>query len=74
MWLDECVNDLFKAGVQDDHLPLIYEANSKNQVAVKTPFGKTERKLVEKSSLTGRSFWSTRVFRVLKECSECSES
>ena len=48
MWLDECVNDLFKAGVQDDHLALIYQANSKNQVAVKTPFGKTERRMVEK--------------------------
>ena len=45
MWLDECVNDLFKAGMKDDHLYLLYKANSMNQVAVKTPFGKTERKL-----------------------------
>ena len=48
MWLEECMNDLWEAGVQDDHLALLYKANSKNQVAVKTPFGKTERKLVEK--------------------------
>ena len=23
MWLDECMHDLFKAGVQDDHLALL---------------------------------------------------
>ena len=56
MWLDECVNDLFKAGVQDDHLAVLYEANSKNQVAVKTPFGKTERRMVEKIVLQGEVF------------------
>ena len=56
MWLDECVNDLFKAGMQDDHLSLLYKANSMNQVAVKTPFGKTERKSVEKIVMQGEVF------------------
>ena len=56
MWLDKCINDLFKAGVQDDHLALLYQANSKNQVAVKTPFGKTERRMVEKIVLQGEVF------------------
>ena len=48
MWLDECMNDLFKAGVQDDHLALLYKANIINQVSVKTPFGKTEANCVGK--------------------------
>ena len=56
MWLDECINDLFKAGVRDDQLALIYQANSENQVAVKTPFGKTERRNVEKIVLQGEVF------------------
>ena len=43
MWLDECANDLFKAGMKDDQLNLLYKAISHNQVAVKTPFGKSER-------------------------------
>ena len=38
MWLDECINDLYEAGITDDSLALIYEANKNNQVAVKTPF------------------------------------
>ena len=28
MWLQETMNDLFEAGVQDDQLALLYEANS----------------------------------------------
>ena len=56
MCLDECINDLFKAGVRDDQLALIYQANSENQVAVKTPFGKTERRNVEKIVLQGEVF------------------
>ena len=35
MWLDECINHLFEAGIDDDFLALIYEANKKNQVAIK---------------------------------------
>ena len=41
MWLEECMNDLWNAGLRDDHLSLLYKANSQNQVAIKTPFGKT---------------------------------
>ena len=35
MWLKECINDLYNAGVTDDALALIFEANKNNQVAVK---------------------------------------
>ena len=47
MWLKECANDLVSAGTKDSHLNLLYKTNSQNQVAVKTSFGKTERKSVE---------------------------
>ena len=30
MWLNECINDLFEACIDDDSLALIYEANKKN--------------------------------------------
>ena len=29
MWMEECINDLWEAGVQDDHLTLIYKINEK---------------------------------------------
>ena len=49
-------NDLWDAGVQDDHLALIYEINSKVDVAVKTPFGLTERKQIEKVVMQGEVY------------------
>ena len=56
MWMDECINDLWEAGVQDDHLALIYEINSKVDVAVKTPFGLTERRQIEKVVMQGEVY------------------
>ena len=34
LWLEECCNHLFEAGVSDDKLALIYEGNSVNEVAI----------------------------------------
>ena len=49
LWLEECCNDLFEAGVQDDEIALIYKKiNSNNKISVKTPFGESERKRIEK--------------------------
>ena len=74
MWLEESINDLFEAGIQDNSLATIYEANSKNKVAVKTPFGITERRLVEKIVLQGEVFGplecSVTVDTFGKECLE----
>ena len=53
MWLQETMNDLFEAGVQDDQLALLYEANSKVKVAVKTPSGLTKRVLMKEIILQG---------------------
>jgi hypothetical protein len=48
LWLEECCNDLFEAGVVDDKLALIYEGNSTNRVAVKSPAGITERMRIDR--------------------------
>ena len=72
MWMDECINDLWDAGVQDDHLALIYEINSKVDVAVKTPFGPTGRKVIEKVVMQGEVYGplccSVQVDTFGKEC------
>ena len=54
--MDECINDLYDAGIVDDKLALIYEANKVNNVAVKTPFGLSKRETVEKIVLQGEVF------------------
>ena len=47
------LNSLFEAGVKDDLLPLIYEANRINHIAVKTPGGLTERKEIHNKIMQG---------------------
>ena len=78
LWLEECCNDLFEAGVKDDKIALIYKMNSKNQVAVKTPFGVSEQKTVERIVLQGENFGplqcSVTVDTFGKECIEESKN
>ena len=56
MWLKECINDLYNAGVTDDSLALIFEANKNNKVAVNTPAGLSERESVSEIVLQGEVF------------------
>ena len=74
MCLEETMNDLFEAGVTDDHLALLYEANKVVNVAVKTPAGLTVRERIEKIILQGDVFGpiecSVSVDTFGKECLE----
>ena len=56
MWLEEAMNDLFEAGLDDDKIAVIYEANKTNQVAINTPSGLTERKIIKQIVLQGDVF------------------
>ena len=48
LWLEECMNNLFEAGIDDDNLAMIYEANRNINVAVSTPNGLTTRDNIER--------------------------
>ena len=50
------MNDLYEAGVTDDNLAVIYQANKEIDVAVKTPTGLTIRKKIKKIILQGDVF------------------
>ena len=50
------MNDLFEAGIDDENLALIYEANKSINVAIKTPSGLTAREQIEKIVLQGDVF------------------
>ena len=56
MWMEECINDLWEAGIQDDHLALIYKINEEVDVAVKTPFGLTSRKQIGSIIMQGEVY------------------
>ena len=34
LWLDECLNDFYEAGIHDDKLALIHKGNQMNYVSV----------------------------------------
>ena len=53
MWLAETMNDLFEAGVKDDQLALIHEANKEVKVAIKPPNGLTDRVVMKEIILQG---------------------
>ena len=36
LWLSECINDLYDAGVENDNLALLYNSNKNAKVAIKT--------------------------------------
>ena len=42
LWLEDCINSLWRCGVDDDILYLIYLLNRKANIIVKTPFGNTQ--------------------------------
>ena len=43
LWLEQCCNDMYEVGIQDEKLAMIYESNRANKVAVQTPVGLSER-------------------------------
>ena len=43
LWVEECINDMFEAGFDNDKLPLIYIANQNARIAVKSSTGKSQR-------------------------------
>ena len=74
MWLEEVINDLYEAGIKNNNLAIIYEANKVNQVSVQTPHGPTERVRVERIVMQGETFapleCSVQVDSIGKECIE----
>ena len=48
-----CLNSFYEAGIQDDMLALIYEANKSNVISVKTPSGNTKKATISNKIMQG---------------------
>jgi hypothetical protein len=53
LWLEECLNHLYEAGIDDDKFPLLFEVDRNINMAVKTPSGITARENIERIVLQG---------------------
>ena len=61
--LEEGILDLYEAGIRDDTLKILYEANKKVHMSVKTDDGLTDRTEIQSSILQGDT-WGTTVASV----------
>ena len=53
LWLKECVNDLYEAGLNNDKLPLLFKTNKDAKVAVRTPSGTTDLLNISETVMQG---------------------
>ena len=53
MWLEECINALYEAGLQNDKLNILYLTSSTAKVAIKTSTGITDRTTILKIVMQG---------------------
>ena len=53
LWLEECINDLYDSGLDNDKLPLLFMENSNAKIAVKTSSGLSKRKSIKNIVMQG---------------------
>ena len=53
LWMQECINDLFDSGFQNDKLSLLFLENQNAQIAIKTPQGVSKRKSIKNIIMQG---------------------
>ena len=58
LWVEECVNDLYESGLQNDKLPLLYLENQNAKIAVKSQTGMSKRKYIHNIIMQG-SVWGS---------------
>ena len=72
--LQEALSDIYNAGVNDDSLTLLHQANAEVHMSVKTPSGLTERQTIKDIVLQGDTFGSilasVQVDSIGQECME----
>ena len=56
--LEHAISDIYQAGLQDNNLKILYEANKNVFMAINTPGGLTERKHIQNTVLQGETFGS----------------
>ena len=58
LWLQECMNDFYNAGFNDDKFALLFNMNKSANIAVRTPVGKTNRTTIRNAITQGDIFSS----------------
>ena len=72
LWLQECLNDFFDAGLQDDKYAVLHNINKTVDIAVRTPLGITTRETIKdvitQGDVFAPMFCSKQVDTIGQEC------
>ena len=58
LWVEECINDIYEAGLTNDKLNLLYLENQNAKIAIKSNEGKTIRRNIKNIIMQG-TVWSS---------------
>ena len=53
LWVEECINNIFEAGLDNDKLVLLFLENQNANIAIKTPGGKSSRTSIKNIIMQG---------------------
>ena len=56
LWVQECMNDFYSAGFNDDKFALLYNMNKSVNIAIRTPVGQTNRQVIRNVITQGDVF------------------
>ena len=74
LWLEDAINDMYEGGLLDDMLSLLYQSGKNVNIAVKTPYGLSDRVTIDRVVMQGDVFWSLMCSKTVdtfeKECLE----
>jgi hypothetical protein len=56
LWMQECINDLYETGFQNDSLALLFLENQNAEIAIKTANGLSKRESI-KNVVTQGTVW-----------------
>ena len=71
LWAQECINDIFDAGLQNDNLPLLFLANQNGNCSIKVNAGKSERidiqNIIMQGTVWGSLYCTTSMDKLAKK-------
>ena len=56
LWIQEAINDLYEVNMTNDNLSLLYKENQNNSIAIKSPYGISNRFIIEDVIMQGTVF------------------
>ena len=72
LWVSKTLLDLYRNGIQDNTLNLLFEASKQAKISIKTPVGMSEESLIKEIIMQGETFSSimctSTMDRISQEC------